>query len=307
MGTGSATKFQRDLLTQADLVVLVGNRTSQNDTDSWSLYPTQSRYIHIDVDPMEIGRNYEALPLLGDAKLILQELFEILKNRDLSKRQNTRADFERRIEQGKAAHQKELEQLAFSSKTPIRPEYVMAEIDLQLNPGTIVVADASYASIWVANYLRSRRPGMRFLTPRGLAGIGWGLPMAIGAKVAEPDTPVICIAGDGGFGHSWAEMEAARRMNLDLTLVILNNSILGYQKHAEDVKFGNHTDAVDMGAVDHAKISEACGCKGIRVHTPDQISPVLRNAMQEKGLVLIDILIDPEAHPPITSFEPVGD
>ncbi len=306
MGTGSATKFQRDLVTNADLVLLVGNRTSQNDTDSWSLYPTGARYIHIDADPMELGRNYEALPLPGDAQLILDEMVKILKIRDLSKRKSTRHVLEQRIEQGRIEHQNEIEQFSFALQNPIRPEHVLAEIDRRLTPQTIVVADASYSSIWLANYLQSRKAGMRFLTPRGLAGLGWGLPMAIGAKIAAPEAPVVCIVGDGGFGHCWSEMEVAKRMNLDLTLVVLNNSILGYQKHAEDIKFGHHTNAVDMSAVDHVKISEACGCKGIRVQTPDQVAPVLVKAFQEKGLVLVDIIIDPEAHPPITNFEMAG-
>ncbi|MCF8042927.1 MAG: hypothetical protein K9L20_12550, partial [Desulfarculaceae bacterium] len=303
MGTGGASKFQRELVEKADLVLLVGNRTNQNGTDTWSLYPPKARYIHIDADPMEIGRNYEALPLLGDAKLILSELMALMEGRDLSARQAARPALEKKIAKGKARHQQEAKGLLRSGRKPVRPERVMYELNRRLTPETVVVADASYSSIWVANYLTSLAPGMRFITPRGLAGLGWGLPMAMGAKLARPQSPVVCLAGDGGFGHSWSELEAAGRMGLDLTILVLNNRILGYQKHAENVKFGDHTDAVYMSDVDHAAVAEACGCRGVRVREPGQLPEALDLALGEPGPVLVDILTDPTAYPPITSFE----
>jgi acetolactate synthase-1/2/3 large subunit len=303
MGTGGATKFQRELVEQADLVLLVGNRTNQNGTDSWSLYPPKARYIHLDADPMEIGRNYEALPLLGDAKLILSELMAVIEGRDLSKRMAARGALEERIAQGKARHRQEAKGLLTSRRKPVRPERVMHELNRRLTPETVVVADASYSSIWVANYLTSLAPGMRFITPRGLAGLGWGLPMAMGAKLAQPSSPVVCLAGDGGFAHCWAELEAAARMGLDLTVLVLNNRILGYQKHAENVKFGDHTDAVYMSDVNHAAVAEAAGCRGIRVREPAELPQALDEALGEPGPVLVDILSDPKAYPPITSFE----
>src|SRR5690606_24269486 len=123
--------------------------------------------------------------------------------------------------------------------------------DRLITPDTVVVADASYSSIWVADGITIRKPGQRVLTPRGLAGLGWGLPYAIGAKAARPDAPVICLTGDGGFAHVWAELETARRMNLPVVVVVLNNQILGYQKHAELSLFGSHTDVVHFDPVDH--------------------------------------------------------
>ena len=88
----------------------------------------------------------------------------------------------------------------------------MRDLDTVIDADTIVVADASYSSIWIANFLTARRPGQRIITPRGLAGLGWGLPLALGAKVARPGSKVFCLSGDGGFGHVWSELETARRM-----------------------------------------------------------------------------------------------
>lgn len=303
MGSGAMTKFQQELVTEADVVLLVGNRTNQNGTDSWSLYPSRANYIHIDVDPMEIGRNYEALPLLGDAKLVLRQLSTIMRGMDLSARKEARAGLEEKIARGKTRHVEEAASRLASARQPIRPERVMSELNRLLTSQTIVVADASYSSIWVANYLTSLAPGMRFITPRGLAGLGWGLPMAMGAKTAKPSAPVVCLVGDGGFGHCWSEMEAACRMGLDLTVMVLNNSVLGYQVHAENVKFGDHTDAIDMGPVDHAAVARACGCRGVRIIDPAELPGALSQAMAEPGLTLLDIITDPAAHPPITGFE----
>src|SRR5690606_16013379 len=162
--------------------------------------PPSARFIHIDVDPVEIGRNYEALRLAGDARLTLEALTERLRGR----RERPQA----LIDEIAAAREKsarEITPLATSNASPIRPERVMADMQRVLTPDTIVVADASYASVWMACYLRSLVPGMRFLSPRGLAGLGWGLPLALGAKAARPESPALCIAGDGAFGHVWSE------------------------------------------------------------------------------------------------------
>ena len=120
---------------------------------------------------------------------------------------------------------------------------------------------------------------MRFLTPRGLAGLGWGLPMALGAKLARPDSPVLCVVGDGGFAHVWSELETARRHRLNVVVTVLNNQILGYQKHAEDVLFGAHTSAIYFEPVDHAAIARACGLNGVRVEDPAEYGPALDRAL----------------------------
>jgi len=185
---------------------------------------------------------------------------------------------------------------------PVRPERVMAELDKRMTAEDIAVADASYASIWIVGGLTARKAGQRFLTPRGIAGLGWGLPMAIGAQMAAPGRRVVCLCGDGGFGHSWAELETLRRLNLPITVMVLNNSILGYQKHAEDVIFGEHTDAVDFATVDHAAIARACGITGVRLERGEDAGAVLDAAFASGKPTLIDIITDPEARPPISFY-----
>ncbi|MBY0329197.1 MAG: acetolactate synthase catalytic subunit [Acetobacteraceae bacterium] len=306
MGQGTRTHALRPMVERADVVLLVGTRTNQNGTDSWRLFGPETRFIHLDTDPMEIGRNYESQRLLGDAKLTLGALAAALRKRDLGRRAAARPAVEREIAASVAAWHATMQGLLARDAPLCRPERVMAELDALIGPEDVVVADASYASIWIANYLTAKRAGQRFLTPRGIAGLGWGLPMAIGAQVALAEMGsagrVVCLCGDGGFAHSWAELETLRRLELPVTVIVLNNGILGYQKHAEEVRFGEHTIAVNFAAVDHAAIARACGVAGVRVEGGAAIAPALRDALDARAPVLLDVITDPDAKPPISAF-----
>jgi acetolactate synthase-1/2/3 large subunit len=183
----------------------------------------------------------------------------------------------------------------------------MADLQSVLTPDTIVVTDASYSTLWMACYLRALAPGMRFVTPRGLAGLGWGLPLAIGAKVAHPASPVLCVVGDGGFAHVWAELETLARTRTAIVLTVLNNGVLAYQRDAEDVKFGAHSGAVYFAPVDHAEIARACGCRGVRIETASDYLAALTEALTRDETTVIDVIVDPEAYPPITFFDGLDD
>jgi acetolactate synthase-1/2/3 large subunit len=303
MGTRGATKGLKRLVTDADVILFVGDRTNQNGTDSWTLFPPGASYIHIDIDGQEVGRNYEALRLVGDAKLTLAALAEALHGLDLAARTRNRAALEATIAEGRGLFTDEARAVMDSDQAPVRPERLMRDLNKVLTPDTIVVSDASYSAIWMANYLVGQAPGVRFLCCRGLAGLGWGLPAAIGARIAAPDRPVVCIAGDGGFAHMWAELESAKRLNAKVVVIVLNNQILGYQAHAEDVQYGAHTNACEFSPVDHAAIARACGCEGIRVEKPSDFQGALDRALKAPVTTVIDVLTDPRAYPPITIFE----
>jgi acetolactate synthase-1/2/3 large subunit len=302
MGRGARTFGLRGMIERSDLVLLVGNRTNQNGTDSWKLFPPSATFAHLDIDPMEVGRNYESVRLIGDAKLTLAALAVALKRRDLATRKAARPEIEAEILAAVADWRHTVASVRIRDGGPVRPERVMAELDKRMSAEDIAVADASYSSIWIVGGLESRKAGQRFLTPRGIAGLGWGLPMAIGAQMAAPGRRVVCLCGDGGFAHSWAELETLRRLRLPITVLVLNNGILGYQKHAEDVIFGEHTDAVDFTTVDHAAIARACGVQGVRVERGEDVGSALDAAFASGGPTLIDVITDPDAKPPISFY-----
>ena len=302
-GPRSLGRYTKQLLVEADVILLVGTRTNQNGTDSWRLIPRTAQLIHIDIDPTEIGRNYPAIRLVGDAAATIEALSNALTKVDLSKRLAARNPLAKRIEMAWIAFEKDKRPLLLRNAGPIRPEQIMAELQPLLTAETIIVADASYSSMWIVGQLKALAPGMRFLTPRGLAGLGWGLPLAIGAKVARPSNPVVVLVGDGGFAHSWAELETMVRSHIAVTTIVLNNGVLGYQKDAETVKFGAYTTACHFAPVDHAAIAKACGCNSVRITDPADLANALRTGIGSREPWLIEVETDPEAHPAISLYD----
>ncbi|MEF0941607.1 acetolactate synthase catalytic subunit [Rhizobium sp. BR 362] len=302
IGPRSLGRHTAGLVNDADLVVLIGTRTNQNGTDSWRQLPPDAQIIHIDVDPQEIGRNYQALRLVGDARETLRELVRALKDCDLSQRRDRRAAVVGRIAECWRRFEEERHPLVHATSSPIRPERIMVELQKLLTAQTTIVADASYSSMWVVGQLRALAPGMRFLTPRGLAGLGWGLPLALGAKAALPSQPVVALVGDGGFAHSWAEIETMVRSELPVIVILLNNGILGFQRDAETAKFGRFTSACHFAPVDHVQIAQACGCPAVRVEDPSKLKAHLQDGLSRKGPLLIEVMTDPDAHPALSLF-----
>jgi acetolactate synthase-1/2/3 large subunit len=303
MAEGTVAHELRPFAIEADLVLLVGTRTSQNATDGWTLLPRDVPCLHIDIDSVEIGRNYPALRLAGDARLALEAIEAALGKEALAfEPDQRRARIGEETAAARATAAGKAARAGAGRQGAVRPEALMRALDARLQPDDILVADASYSSNWMNSFLHARRTGQRFLTPRGLAGLGWGLPMAMGAKVAAPGSRVIAMVGDGGFGHCWSELETMRRMGIDVRVVVFNNAILGYQTHGENAFFGQHSDACELTPVDHAGIAKMCGLNGLTLSDPGQIDAAIGVLLGDQGPVLLDVMTDPEAHPPLSQF-----
>ena len=302
MGHGARAQHLRSYASDADLILLVGTRTNANGTASWTLFPPDARFIHIDIDSFEIGRNYEAMRLAGDAKATLAALLDELTEQDFP---NRSTNLERIAKSTAAAAAKSdaiLDEIGPGRQGAVRPEHLMRTLNPILRPQDIVCADASYSTNWVSTFLSSKTTGARFLEPRGLAGLGWGLPMAMGAKLARPEANVFALVGDGGFAHCWSELEAARRLNIKVVVIVLNNQNLGYQKHGEEWFMHHHSDASDLGPVDHAAIARACDCFGERVASPQAFAPALERAINDPRPAVLDVITDDTARPPLNQY-----
>jgi acetolactate synthase-1/2/3 large subunit len=302
MGSGSRAMHLSHYASEADLVLLIGTRTAANGTANWTLLPRDARYIHIDIDGLEIGRNYEAFRLVGDAKLTVAALLSELSPEDFPERAARHARIAADTAEALAQSNAVLDGIGAGRQGAVRPEHLMRVLDKLLQPQDIVCADASYSTNWVASYLNARADGARFLTPRGLAGLGWGLPMAMGAKLARPEANVFALVGDGGFAHCWSELETAKRLDIPVVTIVLNNQILAYQRHGEEWFMFHHSDASDLGPVDHAAIARACECFGERVSSPEQFGPALERALASGLPAVIDVVTDDDARPPLTHY-----
>ena len=111
-------------------------------------------------------------------------------------------------------------------------------------------------------------PACAFLRDAALRDWAGDCRPRLGSRSRIRSAKCFCICGDGGFAHVWSELETAKRLGIKVTVIVLNNQILGYQWHAEDVLYGDHTDACQSGPVDHAAIARACGCEGVRIEKP---------------------------------------
>ena len=294
-------RVANDVIRAADVVLLVGTKTDSIATASWTVPDPGSRLIHIDVDPVEIGRNYPALGVIGDARLALAALAERLGDARPASVAGRVRDLGSAVAEWRAV----AASLLASDAVPIRPERVVAELARVVDDDTILCTDASYSSAWAMDLIPLRRPGRRFLAPRGFAGIGWGLPAALGAKLACPDKRVLCLTGDGGFGYVFQELETAARYQIPVVVVVLNNSSFGFQKHAEELHYGRsfETDLLD---VDHGALARVLRCDGVRVVAPDEIGPALERALASGRPTVIDVVVDPDAYPPLVAFDRFG-
>lgn len=302
MGRGSKAMELRDYAAKADCVLLVGTRTNANGTGSWTLFDPAARFIHIDIDGLEVGRNYESVRLVGDARETLAALNATLSGDDFPDRAARLARIAADTARATATTQAYVDEIGAGSQGAVRPEHLMRVLDGVLKPDDVVCVDASYSNNWVATFIALKAHGARFITPRGIAGLGWGMPMAMGAKLARPEARVFALVGDGGFAHCWSELEAAKRLGIPVVTIVLNNQILAYQKHGEEWFTYYHSDASDLGPVDHAMVARACGCFGERIDSPDQFAPALERAFASGLPAVLDVMTDPDAMPPLTHY-----
>jgi acetolactate synthase-1/2/3 large subunit len=282
----------------ADTVLLVGTKTGNVATASWTIPDPRSRIVHVDVDPQEIGRNYRALGVVGDARLALRALADGLRAAGIARGPGPVTEVARAL----AGWRERVAPYLQSTARPIRPERVVAEMARLVDDETIVCADASYSSLWAIDLLSLRRPGRRLVSARGFGGIGWGLPAAIGAKLAAPASRVLCLTGDGAFGYVFQELETAARYGLGLVVVVLNNSCFAFQKHAEELHYGR-TFETQLLDVDYGALARTLHCDGTSVADPDDLRPALERAVASGRPTVINVVVDPDAFPPIVGFE----
>lgn len=293
-GQGARGWFANQAVRQADLVILVGTKTDSIATNDWTIPSVGQQVIHIDIDPVELGRTYAALEIAADAKLALEQLGQAVASR------KGPSSWTRELQAKISDWQANFEALDMGSGA-IDPRLIYRSLNAMLGEDDIVTTDASYSSAWGMDLLRYKKAGRKFLAPRGFAGLGWGVPAAIGAKFARPDSAVFCVTGDGGFGYVAMEMETAARYEVPICVIVLNNGILGFQKHYELHRFGK-TVETSFTSVNYADLARILNCDGIRVTTPAEFEAALQKSRGLRRPLLIDVVTPPDARPPISTF-----
>lgn len=283
-----------EIMMQADLVFFIGCKIGQLTTLNYRVPQKDIPVIHLDADPEEIGRNFiDSVPLLADARLGLDALIKSISH----KKPQVAWDLDAFVTKHRQWY-KENTRGAPEPGQPLKPQTIMDAVNQVLTDEDVIVCDASLASGWGASYLALNSAGRRFLAPRGLAGLGWGAPAAIGVAMAgKGENRVICFAGDGGFSYSVQELEVMCRFNLPVLNIILNNDVLGWIKHVQRDFYQENYVSTDFCHVDFATVAKGFGVRNHTVRTPDELKQALELEKSPKGPSVIDVISDPWESP----------
>jgi acetolactate synthase-1/2/3 large subunit len=296
LNVGVPGAYSRDcanrVLHESDLVFFIGSHTGGQVTNNWMFPPPGTKVIQLDIDPAELGRNYpNAASILGDAKASLRQLIDAVPRRTPAPRREWAERAQRIVGEWRA----ETAEMRNADVAPIRPERICKEISDVLPANGVVVSDTGHAGIWTARFIELRHPTQSYFRTAG--SLGWGFPAALGVKCALPDRPVVCFTGDGGFYYHIAELETARRHNINAVIVVNNNSALNQEIKLNDIAYGGKQRgrAEEMWRfpdVNFAKIAEGFGCVGMRVEKPGDLAHALEQAIAINRPVVVDVVSD---------------
>lgn len=282
IGTLGGTTAAQKMVEAADVILAVGFKFGQNPTYLWTLPKPQQRIIHLDIDGAEIGKLFPVeVGLVADARLGLAALLET--SPDARSMESVVAE----VAALKAEWRTELAAAAVETQ-PIKPQQVAALLNELAGPDDILVCDASFACGWGGLYFEVR-DNRRAIFPRGMGGLGWGLPAAIGAQLARPEANVIVLAGDGAMTYCLGELATLAQEGLNVKVVVLNNSAMGWIKWEQAVFWDGKFQSTDLSRVNFAAVARGLGCQGLEVSDPTDLRDSLTQALAADQPVVVDI------------------
>ena len=282
----------------ADVILAVGFKFGQNPTFKWTLPKQGQRVIQLDIDAAEIGKVFPVeVGLLGDAREGLAALGAACKTT------RSIAVISNQIAELKAKWREQIEAEARAAK-PIKPQQVAWLLNELCDEDTILVCDASFASGWGGVYFEARGD-RRAIFPRGMGGLGWALPAAIGAQVARPKSKVVVLAGDGAMTYSLGELATLVQQGMNITVVVLNNSAMGWIKWEQAVFWEGKFVSTDLSDVNFALVAQGMGLAGVNVTEASDLRDALRQALRAGQPTLIDVrsAVNEAAVPKFTESE----
>lgn len=273
-----------------DCLIAVGCRFSDRTTGSVPKFAENAKIVHIDVDPAEIGKNVDVdVPIVGDAKIVLQSLLKIISQKNISASVNTAAWAKHVSEFRKIS----MPRLSFDD-IPMKPQQVIKEISEAITDDTIVTTDVGQNQMWMAHYFTSKIP-RTFLSSGGLGTMGFGFPAAIGAKIAKPETDVVAVCGDGGFLMVCQDLATISEYNIPIVICVLDNRYLGMVAQWQKLFYNNRISHTELGALpDFVKLAESFDVNAEKVEKPGELKEALKLALRSGEPTLLDIVIDPD-------------
>jgi acetolactate synthase-1/2/3 large subunit len=273
---------------ESDLIIAIGARFDDRATGgNFPKFAPNAKIVHIDIDPSTIDKNIRVhCPIVGDAKLILKQMLELIPS-DLK---IERKEWFGKIEQWGREYPLTYKQ----NGDKIMTSFLIDTLCKITNGEAVVVSDVGQHQMWVAQFYKFNRPRTH-ITSGGLGTMGFGFPAAMGAKFARPNDMVICVSGDGSFQMNMQELATAVENNMDLKIIVINNEHHGMVRQWQTMFFNSNYSASHFDVMpDFVKLAEAFGAKGLRAKRPDELEATLREGLFTEGVVLIEVVVDYE-------------
>lgn len=286
-----ATETTERLVREADVIIAVGCHFSEFATKRWTLIAPESRLIHVDSDPEEIGKVYvPEIGLQGDARLTLDALLDVVSGHEL--RAGPSEERERRWRKAHVPYEEETrlpEEGEARSGVPSGAVVRALQYVLDSYPA-VVVQDAPTFGVWMQKYLLFDEPGSYYAAAGG--SMGWGLPASFGLQLARPEERVIGVIGDGAFWMVAQDLETAVREGIPTVTIITNNFAYGNTRDRQKSAHGGRYLGVFYDNPDFAKFAELLGAHGERVEKAEELLPAIKRALAAGRPAVIDVIQD---------------
>ncbi|PKH22713.1 acetolactate synthase 3 large subunit [Enterobacterales bacterium CwR94] len=291
-GTYEANKTMHN----ADLIFCVGARFDDRTTNNLTKYCPDATVVHIDVDPTSISKTVSAdIPIVGDAKGALLQMLELLPQQEAQQNHDSLRDWWRQIDGWRARQCLEFDR----TSNLIKPQAAIEAIYKLTHGEAYVASDVGQHQMFAALYYPFDKP-RRWINSGGLGTMGFGLPAALGVKLALPDATVVCVTGDGSIQMNIQELSTALQYGLPVLVLSLNNRYLGMVKQWQDMIYsGRHSQSYMESLPDFVRLAEAFGHVGVSISHPEELESKLAYALEElnKGrLVFVDVNVDGTEH-----------
>ncbi len=278
----------------SDLILGIGVRFDDRTTNNLAKYCPNAKVIHVDVDPTSISKTVPvAIPIVGSAESVLEEFLSLLEDENLAKSQSDLTDWWKEIEQWKAEKCLDFDR----NSDVIKPQQVLETIYRLTKGDAYVASDVGQHQMFAALHYPFDQP-RRWINSGGLGTMGFGLPAALGVKLADPKATVVCITGDGSIQMNIQELSTAKQYDIPIVVICLNNHFLGMVKQWQDLIYsGRHSQTYMNSLPDFVKLAEAYDHVGIQIAKPEELEEKLKQAFSiQNKLVFVDINVDANEH-----------
>jgi acetolactate synthase-1/2/3 large subunit len=281
------TAYANFAVTDCDLLICVGARFDDRVTGKLDEFASHAKVIHIDIDPAEVGKNrVPDVPIVGDVKNVLKDLLRRCQDANGKATPNQNQEWLNLINQWKQDYPLVVPHHADS----ISPQEVIVEVGRQA-PNAFYTTDVGQHQMWAAQFLKNGP--RRWISSAGLGTMGFGVPAAMGAKVAFPDEEVICISGDASFQMCLQELGTLAQYGINVKTVILNNGWQGMVRQWQQAFYGERYSCSNMevGMPDIELLAQAYGIKGMVINTREELADKIAEMLAHNGPVVVDVRV----------------